>query len=141
MEITSKIAGKKEYYTWNQYQKDILILTNKVRKITGRKFNNIYGIPRGGLVVAVSLSHALGIPLILSRDDISPNTLVVDDIVDSGKTLDALTRQLGFRLKVVTLYCHPRSTFAPDAYVREKKHWIVFPWETNLSSQYDGTAL
>ena len=45
----------------------------------------VYGIPRGGLIVAVLVSHKLGIPLITSlRDMYGKKFLVVDDIVDTA---------------------------------------------------------
>jgi len=131
----------KEYYTWEQYQKDIMLLAEKIRELSERRFQNIYGIPRGGLIVAVSLSHALGIPIVLDRQDITPITLVVDDIADTGKTIDHICQQLTHRPFIATLYHHPQSTIMPDLYIRTKGHWIVFPWETNTSSLYDGTAL
>ncbi|KKL78981.1 hypothetical protein LCGC14_2019360, partial [marine sediment metagenome] len=45
---------------------------------------SIYGIPRGGQYVALMLSELYDIPL---TNKIDKNTLVVDDIADSGKTL------------------------------------------------------
>ncbi len=131
---------QKEYYTWGSYAEDIASLADKVHSIPGHPFMNVYGIPRGGLVVAVSLSHALGLPLILAHEYITPRTLVVDDIADTGTTFDALCRRLGHRPSIATLYYHPQATFKPDAYARTKEKWIVFPWEIKESSRYDGTT-
>ena len=49
------------------------------------KIDNIFGIPRGGLIPAVYLSHALDLPMVAEVKD--ARTLVVDDIADEGKTL------------------------------------------------------
>ena len=58
-------------------------------------FESVTGLPRGGLIPAVMVSHKLGIPFI-EVETLNPiegwkmknkNTLVVDDICDSGKTL------------------------------------------------------
>lgn len=61
-------------------------LAEKVKK-SRKKYSNIYGIPKNGLIVAYLLSSKLGIPVV-SRKDLNFNTtLVVDDLVDSGKTI------------------------------------------------------
>ena len=46
--------------------------------------SGIYGIPRGGLCLAVALSHKLNIELLKEPRN---NILIVDDIYDSGETL------------------------------------------------------
>ena len=48
-------------------------------------FAGVYGLPRGGLPLAVWISHRAGIPLLLAP---CRNALVVDDIADTGATLD-----------------------------------------------------
>ena len=52
--------------------------------------DSIYGIPRGGLIPAVMLSHKLGLPMV---ETIGKNTLVVDDMSDSGVTLSKMPGQ------------------------------------------------
>ena len=47
--------------------------------------DSVMGLPRGGLIPAVMISHELGIPLVINP---TKNTLVVDDINDTGHTLD-----------------------------------------------------
>ena len=46
---------------------------------------------QGGLIPAVMLSHRLKIPLV--KGDIGPDTLIVDDICDSGETLDKFVKK------------------------------------------------
>ena len=46
-----------------------------------KKFEGVYGFPRGGLCLAVALSHSLGLPLL---DKPKNNSLIVDDIYDTG---------------------------------------------------------
>ena len=77
----------KERYSWKQFEDDCETLAVWAR---GKKFKSIFGIPRGGLVLAVKLSHLLDIPLVLNREDITGHTLIVDDIADSGGTLERL---------------------------------------------------
>jgi len=85
-------------------------------------FKNVYGIPRGGLVVAIKLSHLLDIPLTFR---LSKNTLVVDDIVDSGKTLRKYKKY-----KTATIYKQVNCPISPSFHVYNNFNFIVFPYET-----------
>ncbi|KKU06047.1 MAG: hypothetical protein UX07_C0008G0016 [Parcubacteria group bacterium GW2011_GWA2_45_30] len=118
--------GEITKYTWREFDED-------VEKIAAwaleKKFQGIYGVPRGGLILAVVLSHRLTIPQILSAEDITKTMLVADDISDSGKTLASLEARLGFRPHVATIFWHHDTSRKPDFSLREKKSWIVFPWE------------
>lgn len=93
-------------------------------KKSGEKFDFIYGIPRGGWVVAVALSHRLGIPVAKFR--VNEKVLVVDDISDSGGTLKDLRR-----FKIATIFVKDKSTVKPDFYWKKIREeiWIEFPWE------------
>ena len=99
----------------------------------------VYGVPRGGLIPAVMLSHFLEIPLILNKKEIDGETVIVDDIVDTGKTISKLPR----RGRLVSLFYKPHSIITPDFYARkaENDEWVVFPFETDGSSKYDGTEI
>lgn len=61
--------------------------------------------------------------------------LVVDDLVDTGKTILFITKLLKehnphANIKVATLLYKPTSALcSPDYYVQETDQWIVFPWE------------
>lgn len=86
--------------------------------------DSIYGIPRGGLIPAVMLSHKLGLPMV---DIIGKNTLVVDDMSDSGVTLSKMPGQFS-----AVLFHKPHtSCFTPNVYskLHEGDEWLVFPWE------------
>ena len=126
----------KYFYTWEEFDKDVEELSAWAR---GRNFGGIYGIPRGGLVVAVALSHRLGLPLKLRPEEIDEDTLVVDDISDSGKTLLELEENIKIRPMAATLFFHKDTKRMPDFFLRDKKEWVVFPWETDESSKYDNT--
>jgi uncharacterized protein len=110
------------YMSWNEFDITVKLLANKIRE-SGVIINSIYGIPRGGLVVAVVLSHILNVPLI-TQLGLRNETLIVDDIVDSGNTMirHGLT---------ASLYWNPKSIYKPKFYVYEKidDKWIDFPWE------------
>lgn len=120
------MAPKKERYTWNQFDKDIKTLVKllKKRKI---RFDSVWGPIRGGLPLAVCLSHALGLKFV--HKPTSKKTLIVDDITDTGKTLQKYFDKGYF---VATIYYHRQSSFEPQIWLHEKKDkWIVFPWENN----------
>lgn len=126
----------KKQYSWAQFEEDCAKIAAWAKE---RKFNSVYGIPRGGLVLAVKLSHLLDIPLVLNRDDITGHTLIVDDIADSGGTIERLRALFGSHPAIATIYKGENSKVAPDFFLRAKKDWIVFPWETEETSKYDGT--
>ncbi len=84
----------------------------------------VYGVPRGGLVPAVMISHKLGIPLLAAPCD---DCLIVDDIADSGDSLIHYDR-MGYDLAVIIL--GPNSKIHPILYYRERQaDWVQFFWE------------
>ena len=92
--------------------------------------DSIYGIPRGGLIPAVMLSHKTELPLVQT---IGKNTLVVDDICDSGVTLDKSPGQF-----TAVLFHKPHtSIFTPNIWAKEHTgtEWLLFPWESSKSKQ------
>tara|TARA_B100000287_G_C20534948_1_gene742353 strand:- start:354 stop:743 length:390 start_codon:yes stop_codon:yes gene_type:complete len=91
------------------------------------EFRGIWGPPRGGLVPGVILSHKTGLKL-FDEPRVRP-LLVVDDIADTGKTLNSLSKTED--VYVATIHYHKQSLFEPDKWVHEKKtNWIVYPWES-----------
>lgn len=100
------------------------------------KFDGIYGIPRGGLILAVYLSHQLNLPILAAP---TKNTLIVDDISDEGKTLSSYKNR-----KIATLYSTSWTNVVPNWYVREKPTkdtWLIFPWENKETEKnYDDTV-
>lgn len=121
------MTPEKEYMSWKQFDEACLEIAKELKYY---KFKNIFGIPRGGLVVAVRLSHLLNIPVITDMKDSTLFTLVVDDIADFGKTLEPYRNEDRY-LCIATLYYHKQSTVVPDIWIHEKKErWILFPWES-----------
>ena len=70
------------YYSWKDFDKNVEYIANQCRFL---EFSGIYGIPRGGLCLAVALSHKLKIKLI---SEPIKNSLIVDDIYETGITLN-----------------------------------------------------
>lgn len=124
----------KYFYTWQEFDEDIDKIVSWADK---QNFKSVYGIPRGGLIAGVVLSHRLGLLLKTKIEELDQRTLVVDDIADSGRTLENLDKVLSFKPAVAVLFYHKDTCRMPDFYIREKKDWVVFPWETSQSSRYD----
>lgn len=66
--------------------------------------------------------------------------VVVDDVFDSGRSVEAFLRELAARcrhntpreIRVATVYWKPsrnKTTLRPDYYVHETDEWLVFPHE------------
>ena len=117
----------KIYLTWD----NIEALTNELaEKITyfHTRVDSIMGLPRGGLIPAVMLSHKLNLPLVFSPTE---NTLIVDDICDSGETFKELYKQYP-NSNFACLHFKPEtSDFLPNLYAAEYEgdDWIHYPWE------------
>jgi hypoxanthine phosphoribosyltransferase len=121
--VWRKIKMKKIILTWEKVGKMIDKLAIKIKK-SGIKFDGIFGIPRGGLPLAVILSYKMDIPVLLYP---TKNTLVVDDISDNGYTLQRMKNK-----KIATIYSTDWTITKPDWFVemkRSKDDWLVFPWE------------
>jgi hypothetical protein len=116
--------------SWKDYIGMIFKLEKLIRK-SGKKIDYIYGVPRGGFIPAVILSHALNIPIISNFMDGKDGTvLIVDDLVDTGKTvIDLIAMRKNMDVIVATLFKHKKCKVFPDIYVTENTGWIRFPYE------------
>ena len=115
-DTTSKI-----FLDWEEIEKCVEILCTKIF-MDYPNIDSVMGLPRGGLIPAVLISHQLGLPLVLHP---GKNTLVVDDINDTGHTL---SKAPGAYWAV--LHHKPTSKFKDTMYAREVgDEWIVYPWE------------
>ena len=130
--------GKRYIYPLEQFARDYKIIGAWAEP---QGFLNVYGILRGGIVPATFISYYLDIPLLCSSevDRISRNTLVVEDLIDTGDTLILLEGRLGFIPTSVALFVSREAKRKPTFAVNEKRDWIQFPWETSATSKYDGT--
>lgn len=131
-----RIVGEKIFYEWEDYQKDVEELTRRIQEVK-KDIDYIFGIPRGGLVIGVSLSHLLSVPLMLNIVNLTERSVVVDDIVDTGASMERLLKVISVRPCVASLYYAPSAFIRPDFWIREKERWVVFPWETEGTSRYD----
>ena len=122
----------KEFVTWNVIDEAVTDIAFNIKN-TNKDFKGVYGIPRGGLILAVMLSHKLDLPLIMSKEELDENSIIIDDIADTGKTLLDFTEYQSY---VVTIHEHEQSLIKPDYSVLDKgDKWIVYPWETEDSEE------
>jgi len=115
----------------------------------------IVGISRGGLIPSRLLADLLGVSTLLTvgvafykdiaRRENQPritqalpshitgqHLLVVDDVADTGKSLELIVGELKkvqHDIRTATLYRKPWVQFKPDFYAKETDSWIIFPWE------------
>ena len=122
---------------WKDFQKIMNTLAWKINNETKKeKPQYVYGIPRGGLISAVILSHKLDIPLIDTEHLIKlkngPRVLIVDDISDKGKSLiSLLSKKVKCKFVTTTLYVKESTKFVPDFWIYKVADnvWVEFPWE------------
>tara|TARA_R110000823_G_scaffold283986_1_gene402131 strand:- start:27 stop:422 length:396 start_codon:yes stop_codon:yes gene_type:complete len=115
---------KKRYISWEEVEILVNILYDNILE-SGEKFNTIKGLPRGGLIPAVMLSHKSGISYASHG-----NALVVDDICDSGKTLKTI------QFPTAVLHYKPHTSIIEPTFYAckfESDDWIVYPWENKDS--------
>lgn len=143
-------------YTYDMFQNSIDMLADEIEihmSQTEEEYDYVVGITRGGLVPAVNLSHKLGIRMIAvnwsTRDSdirvLSEETLdlirgkrilIVEDIVDSGKTLSQLTEALKdvCIVDIAALVYNTDQSIEPKFHAvtidrKEYSDWINFFWE------------
>jgi hypoxanthine phosphoribosyltransferase len=147
--------------TWDEYNALVERLALNVHE-SGFKFNQIICIARGGLRVGDVLSRIYEQPLAIlsthsytaeggtirgelviaehmtmTKPRLGDRVLLVDDMVDSGHTLEAVHNELPKRfphitaLKTAVLWWKACSVFKPDYYVQHlpDSPWIHQPFE------------
>ena len=117
------------YFTWSEFDKAVEHIASKCKFLN---FSGIYGVPRGGLCLAVALSHKLKLNLILEP---KKNSLIVDDVYETGLTLTTFKDIEGAMFFV--LFSKIKPTWWNTVFISKKSQWIVFPWENTLNSKSD----
>ena len=113
-------------FTWNQFELAVEDLAEKLRPYASKRI--IYGQPRGGVCLAVALSHELGIPYTATHRG-HDKLIWVDDVINTGDTYT----KCRMIMPLDTIYCAwvSRQT-GTGAYVHmidPSPRAIVFPWE------------
>jgi len=121
----------KIFITPQKFHDDIIKLCNIIPK---DKYKYVIGLPRGGCIIAVYISHFCDLDYFEFEDfkhlDDLTNVIIADDLVDTGKTLKDL-QVTEEQIDTAVVYYKPRSIIKPTYYVEEFKNtdWIVFPYE------------
>lgn len=135
-------ANKKYFLNWNEFEEHVDTIVKEI-KAHNFKFTGVGGFPRGGLPLAVTLSHRLEIPFISLDRMLKPvhhtehaHYLLVDDISDSGTTFLKMLEQVPFPALVTcaSLVRREGSAYIPKhvGKVIDSDDWIVFPWEERI---------
>ncbi len=159
--MTDRLPHEKGFHvSWDQIHRDSRALAWRLDKhgpLEGGAWKGVVAITRGGMAPAMIVSRELGIRTV---DTISvksynhqeqtqprvikaPNAemmgtdgegvLVVDDLVDTGKTLE-LVRTLYPKAHFATVYAKPMGRPLVDTFITEVSQdtWIFFPWDMAL---------
>ena len=105
------------------------------KQCKNKNFEGVYGCPRGGLCLAVALSHSLDLPLL---DYPKINSIIVDDIYETGYTLEKFKNIKGSEAYVWVSKIKP--TWWNSYKYSQDKDWIIFPWE-NIQNAYNDRDL
>jgi xanthine phosphoribosyltransferase len=141
--------------SWEQFHRDARALT--WRLADSGPFHAVVGITRGGLVPSAIVARELGLRVIdticissydygtqgelkvlkhvkteLSKEG-GKGILIVDDLVDTGKTAKAV-RDLLPNAHFATVYAKPSGRPLVDTFVTEVSQdtWIYLPWDMGL---------
>ncbi|HEX7782565.1 MAG TPA: phosphoribosyltransferase domain-containing protein [Sphingobium sp.] len=156
--MTTTAAPELHYISNDSFIADVHAVARQVEKDAWRP-DFVIGIGRGGLVPAVYISHQIDLPMlsidhsakvagfadellakVAAQSATGVRFLLVDDINDSGGTIDHVRRLLSDggadsgNLRFAVLINNSRSRVAVDYWARmidrdEDKRWFVFPWE------------
>jgi hypoxanthine phosphoribosyltransferase len=102
----------------------------------------VYGIPRGGLIVAVTLSHRLSIPWL---PEPQPGCILVDDVIETGHTMQTLINNLHKQypgLNWAAWVWISKNLLPGIGYQRyvDPKIWVCFPWSDPLKVEQERKA-
>jgi uncharacterized protein len=146
---------RREILTWSAFGAATRELAQMIVN-SGYEPEMVIAVARGGLIPAGALAYAVGTkaagtlnvefysdveetlpdpvvlePLLDTDAVVGKRLLVVDDVADSGRTLDLvldLLRPHTAQIRSAVLYTKPRTIVRPDWSWRETDLWITFPW-------------
>lgn len=138
-------------YTYDNYNKDIKKIMDYIISFNYKKFC-IYGISRGGVIIAIHLSNLLQcdmgivkyqrydnqdscVQLQVQHSDKTVPIFIVDDLISSTITMKKCTTFLKNKFRKAKIHSIVLFGFRNDdniVYINEHpKKWIIFPWETS----------
>lgn len=137
---------------WDAFHVHCARLCDKIHQ-SGRTFTKILAVTRGGAVPAGIIAYQLGIKHIETisletyggegerqvgdvkllkapRVDYLADTLIIDDLVDTGTTFSYLKPRTKNCL-FVSVFAKPKGAPFTDLYEKDipQDEWVVFPWD------------
>ena len=124
----------KTYISWDEFDNLVDELADMIPEGV---YEGVYAVPRGGLITGVMLSHKLNLPFIdRLQSYYGKKNLIVDDIADTGETLNRFKAEIYDYADIATIHYHKQSIVEPAYWVQEKgDKWIVYPWEKKNSEE------
>jgi len=154
--VTTTTVPERDIVTWDELDRLVGVLAER---LTGRRFDVLLAITRGGMVPAGMLAYRLGLrdilvaaveyydatgqpgphptflqfpadPLLRGRQ-----VLIVDEVWDSGTTIHAVTErvlQAGGIPTTAVLHFKPGRSVVPgnpDVHAVETDAWVVYPFK------------
>lgn len=137
--------------SWDQLHRDAKALAWRLADMG--PWECVVAVTRGGLVPAAIIARELEIRMIdtvcvasyahqnqggievIKRADVSgKKVLIVDDLVDTGRTAKVVREMLP-EAHFASVYAKPEGRPMVDSYITEVSQdtWIFFPWDTELS--------
>jgi xanthine phosphoribosyltransferase len=158
--MNDRLPHEKGFHvSWDQIHRDSRALAWRLDKqgpMEGGGWKAVVAITRGGMAPAMIVSRELDIrtvdtisvksynhqaqtePKVIKAPDAAmmgdgTGILIVDDLVDTGKTLE-LVRRLYPKAHFATVYAKPMGRNMVDTFITEVSQdtWIFFPWDMAL---------
>ena len=123
----------KVFLSWKWVEKQLDEIGDRLEGLDKIEF--VTGIPRGGLIPAVMMSHAFNFKYIsyssakLLPKDIRKNVICIDDISDTGHTLIE-AKELDFIVCSLAMRVGSKTTPRFYGELITDERWLVFPWES-----------
>jgi hypoxanthine phosphoribosyltransferase len=129
-----KQHNKTLVFTYEDFSKSIDFIVKKVKE-SGKKYEYIYAIPRGGLIVGLYLSHRLNIPLAdfeTEEEALEHNLLIVDDIQDTNKTLSKYKHYKWDKAVLISkMKGYKKDSKVITRKIIQDNVWVKFMWEVD----------
>lgn len=144
--VSTGSRSEKEPVSWFEIQYLVREIAKKARE-SGKKYDCILGITRGGVVPARLLAEELGIDKIMlvpvrrkklvvsemPHLDKKERYLIIDDIYDTGMTQAQVARATkGYKRDFAFCMARHENRAGITGRVLNHNRWIVFPWEKGV---------
>ena len=145
-------------YTQEEFYKAVKVIANHLESCFPKNyFDAVVSVANGGLPIGEAISSYLKLEhaSILAKSYVGQSRgslqlaiptevynygriIIVDDIADSGNTLDQIIKKFPLKeVYTITLFYKQKSIVKPDFYCHTitDDNWINFPWEKNTTKE------